>query len=480
MHVSFGELIKTGGGAGSILPAGAPTGCASLKSLLPQTASKQRLRLQLYLSLMLLDLFCVVGSFILANYVRFGTPFETPESGLVAVLSPLFIVLAFNSKAYSMDVLSKPRVGAIRAAFALVAAITIVLLVAFSVKASAEYARSVLFGGLLMSVFSLAAARFFFGRFAWSRLDANPLAEIVIVDGVKLEGVARENVFSARSLGLIPDPRDPLMLDRLGCLLSGADKVVIACAPTERDRWAMLLKGANIQGEIIADELRGTGAIGIGRYSDMLTIAVSCGPLDLRSRAVKRFLDLVITIPVLVFLMPLLVVVAAAIKLESRGPIFFAQRRLGRGNRLFNILKFRSMKTGLCDPDGHQSTLRDDVRITRIGRIIRATSIDELPQLINVLRGEMSLVGPRPHALGSLAGSLLFWEVDPRYWHRHACKPGITGLAQVRGFRGATHESSDLVNRLQADLEYLAGWTIWRDVAILFRTLRVLVHRNAY
>ena len=118
--------------------------------------------------------------------------------------------------------------------------------------------------------------------------------------------------------------------------------------------------------------------------------------------------------------------------------------------------------------------------MTRVGRFIRATSIDELPQLFNVLRGEMSLVGPRPHALGSLAGNELFWEVDERYWHRHACKPGLTGLAQVRGFRGATRERIDLANRLYADLEYLNGWTIWRDISILITTFRVIIHRNAY
>jgi lipopolysaccharide/colanic/teichoic acid biosynthesis glycosyltransferase len=92
----------------------------------------------------------------------------------------------------------------------------------------------------------------------------------------------------------------------------------------------------------------------------------------------------------------------------------------------------------------------------------------------------MSLVGPRPHALGSLAGNELFWEVDERYWHRHASKPGLTGLAQVRGYRGETKEREDLANRLRADLEYLNGWTIWRDVSILINTLRVIVHRNAY
>jgi lipopolysaccharide/colanic/teichoic acid biosynthesis glycosyltransferase len=97
-----------------------------------------------------------------------------------------------------------------------------------------------------------------------------------------------------------------------------------------------------------------------------------------------------------------------------------------------------------------------------------------------VLKGDMSFVGPRPHALGSLAGDQLFWEIDQRYWHRHASKPGITGLAQVRGFRGATHLRSDLVDRLQADPDYLNGCSIWRDISILFSTVKVVFHKNAY
>src|SRR5690606_11368448 len=124
------------------------------------------------------------------------------------------------------------------------------------------------------------------------------------------------------------------------------------------------------------------------------------------------------------------------------------------------MYKFRSMTEAQSDPDGNVSTARQDTRITRVGRLIRSTSIDELPQLFNVLLGDMSLVGPRPHALGSQAGEKLFWEVDLRYWHRHSLKPVLSGLAQVRGYRGATERESDLVYRLQSDLEYLEGWTI--------------------
>ena len=129
---------------------------------------------------------------------------------------------------------------------------------------------------------------------------------------------------------------------------------------------------------------------------------------------------------------------------------------------------------------GDRSASRDDDRVTRVGRFIRKTSIDELPQLLNVLRGDMSLVGPRPHALGSLAGNDLFWQASKQYWLRHALKPGITGLAQIRGFRGATQNVDDLEQRVRCDLEYLTNWSIGHDLMILLKTLRVVVHKNAY
>ena len=138
------------------------------------------------------------------------------------------------------------------------------------------------------------------------------------------------------------------------------------------------------------------------------------------------------------------------------------------------------MRQDKSDLAGAQSTRRDDDRISRFGSFIRKTSIDELPQLLNVIKGDMSIVGPRPHALGSKAEDRLFWEITHRYWERHALKPGVTGLAQVRGYRGATEKTSDLVDRLNSDLEYLAGWRLWRDVEIVFATIGVLIHPNAY
>ena len=171
---------------------------------------------------------------------------------------------------------------------------------------------------------------------------------------------------------------------------------------------------------------------------------------------------------------------ALAVKLDSPGPVFFRQRRVGRGQAPIELLKFRTMRTDRCDADGAHSTRRSDDRITRIGGFLRRTSLDELPQLFNVLAGSMSLVGPRPHAIGSRAGEKLFWEVSHDYWLRHAMKPGMTGLAQVRGHRGATTREEDLTLRLRSDLEYLSGWTPLRDLAIIARTARVVMHPNAF
>nr|WP_197283129.1 sugar transferase [Novosphingobium sp. ST904] len=139
------------------------------------------------------------------------------------------------------------------------------------------------------------------------------------------------------------------------------------------------------------------------------------------------------------------------------------------------------MKVETQDLHGSQLTRgRDDDRITRVGRFIRATSIDELPQLIDVLLGHMSIVGPRPHALGAKAGDQLYWEVDAAYWHRHAVKPGLTGLAQVRGFRGTTFVDTDLRNRLESDLEYVRNWSLSGDIRIVCRTVMALSGKSAF
>lgn len=187
--------------------------------------------------------------------------------------------------------------------------------------------------------------------------------------------------------------------------------------------------------------------------------------------AVKRLADIAGAAFGLLLLSPLLIAVAAIIKFTSAGPVFFRQERTGLDNKPFQILKFRSMYTDRCDLSGVAQTVADDPRITPIGRLIRKTNIDELPQLINVLLGDMSLVGPRPHVPGMLAAGVLYEELVVGYERRHAMRPGITGLAQASGLRGPTTEVEPSVMRVVRDIEYIRNFSIWLDIRILFRTV---------
>ncbi len=174
-------------------------------------------------------------------------------------------------------------------------------------------------------------------------------------------------------------------------------------------------------------------------------------------------------VALLILLVPLLLI-ALIIKLDSTGPALFRQKRRGMNNEPFDMLKFRSMYTASADANADKLVSKGDSRVTKVGAFIRRTSIDELPQLVNVLIGHMSLVGPRPHAYGAKADDRLYEEVVRRYPARHRVLPGITGLAQVRGFRGNTEVEQDIVNRVESDIEYIDRWTPALDIQIIFRT----------
>jgi putative colanic acid biosynthesis UDP-glucose lipid carrier transferase len=191
----------------------------------------------------------------------------------------------------------------------------------------------------------------------------------------------------------------------------------------------------------------------------------------------KRAVDVLGAGVGLLVLLPLLLFVALLIVLESRGWPVFCQRRTGYGGRSFVIYKFRSMRVCEDGPNIVQA-VRDDDRITLVGRIIRRTSIDELPQLLNVLKGEMSLVGPRPHAL---AHDEYYGEEIPSYGRRFMAKPGLTGLAQVCGLRGRTEDVADMAARIDKDLEYIENWSLALDIKILMRTVLIFAfHPAAY
>src|SRR2546429_8834482 len=186
----------------------------------------------------------------------------------------------------------------------------------------------------------------------------------------------------------------------------------------------------------------------------------------------KRLFDLVVASAALLFFAPLLIVVAIAIKVTSRGPVLFVQRRYGYRNRSFKIYKFRTMRTDAGDVRGVRQTVHGDSRVTRIGRILRKTSLDEIRQLLNVIKGDMSLVGPRPHVPGMLAAQLAYEDLVPYYFQRHSARPGITGLAQVSGCRGSTVEPNRAISRIDYDLHYIEKWSLSMDIMIIVRTIR--------
>jgi lipopolysaccharide/colanic/teichoic acid biosynthesis glycosyltransferase len=176
-----------------------------------------------------------------------------------------------------------------------------------------------------------------------------------------------------------------------------------------------------------------------------------------------------------------MLVAAALIKLTSAGPVLFVQPRVGFNNEVIHVLKFRSMFTTQTDLVGLQTTTKKDPRVTPVGRILRRLSIDELPQLLNVLKGDMSMVGPRPHATHMRVGDLFYQEAVKGYAGRHRVKPGITGLAQVRGLRGEIRTLDRARRRVELDQQYINQWSVWLDLWILVLTVRaVFLDADAY
>lgn len=446
----------------------------------PTVEPLEKKRLQCYLMMLLADMAAIFIGFIATSTLYFGIGPHKHSLLQAQLMLPFFLTIALYNGSYSLGALRRlsKSFGAVLQAL-LLAALAMVLLTYLS-KTASIYSRSVFLLGLSGCAVSLPLMRLAMRRVVRWRCGRQVENVLVVSDGgppVTIDGAYHVD---ARKQGLAPDIADPHALDTLGKWFAPMDRVLIACDDTRSRAWAMALKGLAVEGEVLDRQVETMGALGARLVDGKGFLLVSHRPLGLRARAMKRMLDLALTVPALILLSPVIALTALAIWIEDRGPVLFVQLRTGRSNRFFRMYKFRSMRLERQDAAGNVSASRDDDRVTRVGRFIRRTSIDELPQLLNVLSGEMSLVGPRPHAPGSQAGQKLFWEVDERYWHRHMLKPGLTGLAQIRGLRGATDTEGDLVARLQADLQYLDDWSIVRDVMIMVATVRVLVHNRAF
>jgi putative colanic acid biosynthesis UDP-glucose lipid carrier transferase len=313
----------------------------------------------------------------------------------------------------------------------------------------------------------------------------------------RVEQHLRDPEIGTEFVGLFDDRRDGMRVDYRGLEPSGrlddlvrvarsgaVDQIIIALPQAADERTQAIARrleplpvSLHIVTHIASDLVEAGPAHRVSNVGSVGLIDVKAKPLADWSRYVKAVEDYILASILLILVMPLLVVVALLIKLDSPGPVLFRQRRRGLNHQVFEVLKFRTMHV-LEDGDHIRQAVRNDPRVTRIGGLLRWLSIDELPQLVNVLRGDMSLVGPRPHAL---AHDHEFEETVERYANRHQVKPGLTGLAQISGCRGATETRDKIVRRLTLDLEYVNTWSLWLDFRILARTVAmVLTGRDAY
>ncbi len=263
------------------------------------------------------------------------------------------------------------------------------------------------------------------------------------------------------------------------------DLVIVSLPLTAEDRLTRVVKTLSVLPVDIKMPARASALRFSPRtYSHVGSVAM----IDLYDKPIadwgrisKWLFDKVIATIAIILLAPVMAAVALAVKLDSKGPALFRQKRYGFNNELIEVFKFRSMYTDRCDAAAVKLVSKGDPRVTRVGRIIRKTSLDELPQLFNVILGDLSLVGPRPHAVQAKAGSQLYDEVVDGYFARHKVKPGITGWAQINGWRGETDTEEKIQKRVEHDLYYIENWSVFFDLYILLKTpASLLKSENAY
>ncbi|MFW5833434.1 MAG: undecaprenyl-phosphate glucose phosphotransferase [Pseudomonadota bacterium] len=273
------------------------------------------------------------------------------------------------------------------------------------------------------------------------------------------------------------NPNDAMLELRRQLAGRPVDQVALALAPRDAVRTADFLGALRdfpVEVGVVPQPVPGpVTVIGSRRLGDLTTLTYTEKPIDGWAWHLKSAFDAVAAGVMLLFLSPLLAIIALAVKTTSPGPVFYRQKRLGFNQQPIDVFKFRSMYVDLCDAPTAKSVrqaTRDDPRVTPVGRWLRKTSLDELPQLLNVLRGEMSLVGPRPHAI---AHDEYYATLIDGYLGRHRAKPGITGWAQINGCRGEIHSLEDMRRRIELDLYYIDHWSLWFDIRILLSTFFV-------
>lgn len=362
--------------------------------------------------------------------------------------------------------------------------------VAFTLKIATNFSRGSTLSFFIMGLAGLLVFRTLLARYLSAALAAGAFAEqrIILISERGQQSTSRA-LGELRQCGYLPIKTFELSsaeIDNTGIANSLNQKIqnIISVSQSESVNYIFLLlkwdrpqlinnlvrmlRTLPIPVHLLPDENVATFlAARAGNIGTTFTVELQRAPLSHAEQMLKRVFDVVVSAAMLVLLSPLLLITALLIKLDSRGPVRFRQKRNGFNGSVFSIYKFRSMRV-LEDGDCIRQATRDDPRVTRLGRWLRRTSIDELPQLLNVLSGDMSLVGPRPHAV---AHNNEYQTVVSNYAFRHHVKPGITGWAQVNGFRGETQTVDIMARRVEYDLWYINHWSLWLDLRIIFKTI---------
>lgn len=423
---------------------------------------------------------------------------RTQEVGLATAM--MFVVFMAARGGYSIARLVEARRQALMALQAWGFSFFMLAWVAFLFKATDVFSRGMvtvyfLLGGLVVPIAHGIGALIFARRFASGTLSHSRVAVVAVADTSGAERIVRR--LSARGVEVTSVTAiSPARIGRtgfLGACREAVGDVRTALAATKLDgiylflSWKERRRIDEIKSALSAipvpvylfadtdtERLLRRTQVNVGPF---VGFELQRAPLSRLDRAAKRLLDIVVALGGLVILSPLMLMTAAAIVVESGLPILFRQHRKGFGARPFQILKFRSMSVMENGAEVTQAT-KGDTRITRIGRVIRRTSIDELPQLVNVLRGDMSIVGPRPHAI---AHDDHYDKLIAYYAFRQHVKPGITGWAQVNGCRGETRDVDQMKARVEHDIWYINNWSIWLDIRIILTTaVRILFDKQAY
>jgi Undecaprenyl-phosphate glucose phosphotransferase len=454
------------------------------------------------------DFVVVLGAGVVA-YLAYvisvvGDRFEYDRYGM-AVLAAAIMLVAVLKKTDSYDFRRLPRlrIQLMRVAAAWIATTAVLATLAFVIKMATFYSRGWSITWVVLTFSGLAFVRvsLFYLLRQWTR--SGRLTRKVAVVGAGDIGerlVSRllaSNDSYVRITGVFDDRLSRVPGTVCGCPVLGTtdeliamarqyviDEVIIALPLRADHRIGELvskLKTLPVDLRLSIDDLGGFPLRGVGATAAARTLEILDRPLKHWSGMAKWLEDRILGVLLLAALAPVLAIIALLVKLDSNGPAFFMQNRFGLNNKVIRVLKFRTMYADRSNPPGEIRTVPDDPRVTRIGRVLRRFSLDELPQLINVLRGEMSLVGPRPHAVAMRAGTKLYYEAVGEYFLRHRVRPGMTGWAQVNGHRGEIDTEEKARGRVAYDLWYIDHWSFWLDLKILAMTAMAVVKQdNAY